>query len=375
MNDHIKIEKARVDGVLFDIGGGGGVTAVDKLPQVGEDLLYKLPDGSVWSWYSYTESEQVKVVDVPGEHMVEGEFYNLKFNNFNVPAIVEMLNKLPFNWEQPATPPTVYLDKEGGGAFDLQFMWNSVDTENRRFLEPQEGVDNAMGDEENTFGVKFSSSQLVPSEMIGNWYNIAEDRLATQEEIQAFRARVYLDREDLTLEDFECLFDLAEEQYHYETVTKTHSGYRRVDDPNCEAYKDDNTYDVGEDVELSGTGVEYDDNHHSIIITDDSSYIDDEGIHLVAGGGSGSESEWKPRTVNYVQTPTKIKDTGKILKFDGEKVIPSNSLPYITEEPTADNLEGLIIVVLDHEPNTKYEGYLYIITESEDSGSGEAPAR
>ena len=42
----------------------------------------------------------------------------------------------------------------------------------------------------------------------------------------------------------------------------------------------------------------------------------------------------------------------------------ANGLPYITTAPTEDNSNGkLIVVVLSSEPATKYNGYLYIITE------------
>lgn len=46
--------------------------------------------------------------------------------------------------------------------------------------------------------------------------------------------------------------------------------------------------------------------------------------------------------------------------------IPSTdiaSLPYLTTAPTSDNTDGLKIVVLNSEPSTRYNGYLYIITE------------
>lgn len=36
-------------------------------------------------------------------------------------------------------------------------------------------------------------------------------------------------------------------------------------------------------------------------------------------------------------------------------------LPYITTAPTADNQNGLAIVVLDGEPEQKYNGYIYFI--------------
>lgn len=40
-----------------------------------------------------------------------------------------------------------------------------------------------------------------------------------------------------------------------------------------------------------------------------------------------------------------------------------SDLPYLTTAPSANNTSGLKIVVLSSEPATKYDGYLYIITE------------
>lgn len=40
----------------------------------------------------------------------------------------------------------------------------------------------------------------------------------------------------------------------------------------------------------------------------------------------------------------------------------TNGLGYLTTAPTADNMDGIKIVVLSAEPATKYAGYLYIIT-------------
>ena len=47
-------------------------------------------------------------------------------------------------------------------------------------------------------------------------------------------------------------------------------------------------------------------------------------------------------------------------------IISLLGLPYITTEPTADNTNGyLILVILSSEPATRYDGYVYIITESQ----------
>lgn len=41
----------------------------------------------------------------------------------------------------------------------------------------------------------------------------------------------------------------------------------------------------------------------------------------------------------------------------------AGGVSYLTEAPTSNNTDGLKFVVLSSEPATKYEGYLYIITE------------
>ena len=45
-----------------------------------------------------------------------------------------------------------------------------------------------------------------------------------------------------------------------------------------------------------------------------------------------------------------------------------DSVKYQTTEPTEENLDGLKFVVLDHEPATKYNGYIYFITDSQNAG-------
>lgn len=46
----------------------------------------------------------------------------------------------------------------------------------------------------------------------------------------------------------------------------------------------------------------------------------------------------------------------------------TKGIPYLTTAPTADNTDGLKFVVLSSEPATKYNGYIYIITESTPQG-------
>lgn len=66
---------------------------------------------------------------------------------------------------------------------------------------------------------------------------------------------------------------------------------------------------------------------------------------------------------------TQIMDSEDIIKEAAGAQYPNtyklyiNSIPYLTTAPTADNANGLKIVVLDAEPATYYDGYYYIITE------------
>lgn len=62
----------------------------------------------------------------------------------------------------------------------------------------------------------------------------------------------------------------------------------------------------------------------------------------------------------YVENIT-ITKADKTWSYNAE-TIEVNSVKYSTTTPTADNTDGLKIVVLDSEPATKYNGYLYIIT-------------
>ena len=62
----------------------------------------------------------------------------------------------------------------------------------------------------------------------------------------------------------------------------------------------------------------------------------------------------------YVENIT-ITKADKTWSYNAETV-EVNSVKYSTTTPTADNTDGLKVVVLDSEPATKYNGYLYIIT-------------
>ena len=53
------------------------------------------------------------------------------------------------------------------------------------------------------------------------------------------------------------------------------------------------------------------------------------------------------------------------LQINNNQISLTGALPYITTEPVAANTNGIKIVVLDHEPIDRYDGYWYIITEAE----------
>jgi len=65
-----------------------------------------------------------------------------------------------------------------------------------------------------------------------------------------------------------------------------------------------------------------------------------------------------------------VSDLGKYLKVGSTgtmwSVLP-NSFPvtFTNVEPTSDNNQGLIVVVLEDEPTQKYNGYIYLIEEGE----------
>lgn len=58
-----------------------------------------------------------------------------------------------------------------------------------------------------------------------------------------------------------------------------------------------------------------------------------------------------------------IKSADGTTIVDNSNVLSVNALPYLTTAPSSANTDGIKIVVLSSEPATKYNGYLYIITE------------
>ena len=74
---------------------------------------------------------------------------------------------------------------------------------------------------------------------------------------------------------------------------------------------------------------------------------------LIVGGTSGA--------------PTRLAKgaNGSLLGIDGSGAVGyKKDLPYLDTAPSANNANGIILVVLDEEPATYYNGYYYIITEA-----------
>lgn len=400
-------------------GGGGGLDPVDELPETGDvKSLYKLPDGSIWSWYSTMKEETIE------EHVELGKQYQFKFSDIDKTKLKDFLEvvkaKVTELYNQGALPETM---NEDFGWYDL-LVEDGFDPDLYKFPVP---VDLTFEDGENSNEPILAKIQLCynvenkvltdntsdgnslnadiyvapegesegglpeyafqnplnektyKAEIEQKWFiwggeeEVEVPIILTEEQMDSVKIEInpewleYMKTDynfdiDLTMLDF--LFKLRSE-----TIITKDEGYRRLDDPQIKAVKGGgNTYDSDDGLIFDGDGVEFDDATNGIVINDENSYIDSEGIHLVSGAGGGaSEDEWVTPNVTYVQTPTKKKDTGKILRFNGKDVVASNALPYLTEEPSEDNADGLILVVIDHEPTVKYDGYLYIITESDSS--------
>ena len=399
-------------------GGGGGLNPVNELPETGDvKSLYKLPDGSVWSWYSKTKQETIE------EHVELGKQYQLKFRDIDKTKIKDFLEvvkakvvelysqgTLPENMnrdfgfykllvEDGLDPDAYYFpiavslthdEEEPLKAFiDLRYYVENkvlMDTTSDQYwvnadilVRPNDKVETVLP--EYSFQNPLDEREY-DAEIEQKWYiwggeeEVEVPVVLTEKQMDSLKVEInsrwleymkttYNFDIDLTMLDF--LFKLRNE-----TIITKDEGYRRLDDPQIKAVKGGgNTYDSDDGLIFDGNGVEFDDATNGIVINDENSYIDSEGIHLVsaAGGGAG-EDEWVTPNVTYVQTPTKKRDTGKLMKFNGKEVVASNALPYVTEEPTGDNADGLILVVIDHEPTVKYDGYLYIITEADSSEEG-----
>ena len=403
-------------------GGGGGLDPVDELPETGDvKSLYKLPDGSIWSWYSTMKEETIE------EHVELGKQYQFKFSDIDKTKIKDFLEvvkakvvelysleTLPENMEDdfgfykllvedgldpaayefPVPVGLTFEDNENSNETILARILLSYNVENKVFMDNTSGrnwlnadiyVESSEG-EQNSPDYPFQNplnEEAYDAEIEQKWsiWDGEEDApvILTEEQMNSIKVEInpewleYMKTDynfdiDLTMLDF--LFKLRSE-----TIITKDEGYRRLDDPQIKAVKGGgNTYDADDGLIFDGNGVEFDDATNGIVINDENSYIDSEGIHLVSGAGGGAgEDEWVTPNVTYVQTPTKKRDTGKLMKFNGKEVVASNALPYITEEPSEDNADGLILVVIDHEPTVKYDGYLYIITEADSSEEEEGP--
>ena len=396
-------------------GGGGGLDPVDELPETGDvKSLYKLPDGSIWSWYSKIKEETIE------EHVELGKQYQFKFSGIDKTKIKDFLevvkSKVVELYNQGSLPETMnddfgpynFLveDNLAPGIYvfpvPVSITFDGVENSNEPILAAiglLHNVENKMlidstsdrvminadiyveiyVDDGNSLELEYTFQNPLNKESYNveieqKWYGWNDQEgtpiICTEEQIDSLKVEInsewlehmkttYNFDIDLTMLDF--LFKLRSE-----TVVIKDEGYRRLDDPQIKAVKGGgNIYGADDGLIFDGEGVEFDGATNRIVINDENSYIDLEGVHLISGSGAG-EGEWVAPNITYVQTPTKKRDTGKILRFNGKDVVASNALPYLTEEPTGDNADGLILVVIDHEPAVKYDGYLYIITESEE---------
>lgn len=75
------------------------------------------------------------------------------------------------------------------------------------------------------------------------------------------------------------------------------------------------------------------------------------------------------KTKRYVDSSLNTKQdkltAGTGLELNGTTFNMTGAIPYTTSEPQAPNYDGIKIVVLNYEPATRYDGYWYIITESQ----------
>ena len=80
--------------------------------------------------------------------------------------------------------------------------------------------------------------------------------------------------------------------------------------------------------------------------------------NIKGSDGIGSANDLIPITENSDTINRRIVSDNMEFNFTGQ-------IPYMTQAPTSNNIGGhLYIVYLEEEPETKYEGYLYLIKES-----------
>ena len=100
---------------------------------------------------------------------------------------------------------------------------------------------------------------------------------------------------------------------------------------------------------------------------------DTEGVLADVAPSIHSHDDFTETSSGFVPTPPETGASSSVLFGDGLwKQIATNPITeeenlfidYSTSAPTEDNIDGLKIVILDSEPEMKYKGYLYLISEA-----------
>lgn len=96
---------------------------------------------------------------------------------------------------------------------------------------------------------------------------------------------------------------------------------------------------------------------------------DDKPIQLVVSEENKlqyrTEPEAEPIDITTTSIPTGGSAGNLLRKTSSEDYAMDwgNSLPILTSAPSGDNANGVILVYLESEPETKYSGYIYLIKE------------
>ena len=303
---HKSARNARTLFAKINEGGTASMVNVDQLPEEGDlKLLYKLPDGSVWSYYEYEE-----------EGVINKGYSRLDNIEIVIPE---------------CTPSLISVDSLPTGV-DKKFLYKLPDGSIWSYYDYKSGNITKKG------YLRLDNVDIVIPEYTPSMVNV----------------------ETLpTTGDKKTLYKLPDgsiwSYYEYESEGVINKGYSRLDDPKITPPEDIPAMQAFFDTE-GNLNIEcesaYFDSEGNLVIEDSVSYFDEEGNLVIEDGGS--------KTINYVIEPSR-KTKGSLLSYDGEKYISSNALPYLTTAPTSANPNGLILVVLDSEPAKKYEGYIYII--------------
>ena len=100
---------------------------------------------------------------------------------------------------------------------------------------------------------------------------------------------------------------------------------------------------------------------------------DEEDVLVDVAPSIHSHDDFTETSSGFVPTPPKTGASSSVLFGDGLwKQIATSPITeeenlfidYSTSPPTEDNIDGLKIVILDSEPEMKYKGYLYLISEA-----------